>query len=165
MAIKQERILALLAEAESHREALVGLRAAFADAIKQCDETISGPELGLMLKYLLDVWPIPNNPIMAVERYHFMKFQRHNERERARATTRRRGLGIMPRRKHGTPGSADVAEFRAQMAEANEDLASDDIAAETGSIDEDAYAPTPEQVEADKRFEEETLKLRNLGLS
>lgn len=152
MAMRQERMLELLAEAERHRETLVGLRAALRDAIKQVDPAMLASEFGLMLGYLLDTYHVPNNSSMAVERYHFGKFKRHNEREKARATDRRRAAGVRPKL---STAEAETAIFTQQMAEADY--------GEAGSINEDDYKPTPEQEAEDEKLRLETERIQNSG--
>jgi hypothetical protein len=95
MSITQDRMLALLTAGEAHRQVLVSQRATIQRLID--DPELSVAELKAMLIALVLEPGLPDGQVLAVERYHFRKFARANEKQRRRKAHARYLAGATPR--------------------------------------------------------------------
>lgn len=90
MPITQERMLNLLAEAEAYCHELLWLRDRLNVLLKQTDEDPGKLyELRNDIEFSLMQQQIPPASAMAVERYHFTRNKRRNERAKMRETHKR----------------------------------------------------------------------------
>lgn len=105
MPLTQDRMIAIVHEAEGVKEWGIRLKAQIADALAQERERIRRGEtpreaanevLAIVssLQYILDTNMRPPCEALAIEAAHFRRWSKRNEREKERATRRRRYRGV-----------------------------------------------------------------------